>query len=461
MATVNVKFAGAVEAVGLYEIPGPAAVVRHFVLDHALFAPQGPGRIYFDDGPDAPFATDASKFALFCASVATVISEYKVATPNIIHLHDWPTALFLALREFDPAYGALKRIRTVFTIHNLAVQGVRPLKGDKSSLQAWFPELSFREQTVTDPRWLDCVNPMATAIRLADGLNTVSPSYAREILEPNAPERGYFGGEGLEADLKSAAARGRLAGILNGCPYEDQIVRRPGWDCLLETMRFEVRRWIARETPMVSAHYLADQRLSQLSGRGPDMVLTSVGRIAAQKTQLFRESSADGVSALQAILATLGGNGLFVMLGSGDREYETFLTEVAANHDNFLFLRGYSEALSESLYAGGNLFLMPSSFEPCGISQMLAMRAGQLCVVHAVGGLGDTVRDNVTGFVFNGETRSAQATNFVTRVAAALALRKSSGERWRKMELAAAAMRFSWDASAAAYEQDLYGIDGS
>lgn len=212
---------------------------------------------------------------------------------------------------------------------------------------------------------------------------------------------------------------------------------------------------------MVSAHYLADQRLSQLSGRGPDMVLTSVGRIAAQKTQLFRESSADGVSALQAILATLGGNGLFVMLGSGDREYETFLTEVAANHDNFLFLRGYSEALSESLYAGGNLFLMPSSFEPCGISQMLAMRAGQLCVVHAVGGLGDTVRDNVTGFVFNGETRSAQATNFVTRVAAALALRKSSGERWRKMELAAAAMRFSWDASAAAYEQDLYGIDGS
>jgi starch synthase len=299
------------------------------------------------------------------------------------------------------------------------------------------------------------------AIRLADGLNTVSTAYAREILEPSAPERGYSGGEGLQADLKKAAANGRLAGILNGCNYPDKRLRRPGWGRLLAAMRAEVTRWIAGETQMASAHYFADRQLAKLSARRPDALLTSVGRIAGQKSRLFREQAADGRNALEGILAKLGAGGLFVMLGNGEPEYEKFLAETAATHANFIFLRGYSDGLAQQLYAGGDLFLMPSSFEPGGISQMLAMRAGQLCVVHGVGGLKDTVTDNVNGFVFDGLTSRDQASNFVARVTAALELRKFSAQRWRQMQQAAAAMRFDWNSSAAAYEQELYGIDGS
>ena len=461
LATIEVSFAGAIQAVDLYEVPGADASVRHYALDHPLFTPRGPGLIYCDDETEAPFATDASKFAFFCAAAAAALIAGALPAPRIIHLHDWQTALFLALREFEPAYAALKKIHTVFTIHNMSVQGVRPLAGDKSSLRTWFPRLHFRQNAVTDPRWPDCVNPLAVAIRLADGLNTVSTAYAREILEPSAPERGYSGGEGLQADLKKAAANGRLAGILNGCNYPDKRLRRPGWGRLLAAMRAEVTRWIARETQMASAHYFADRQLAKLSARRPDALLTSVGRIAGQKSRLFREQAADGRNALEGILAKLGAGGLFVMLGNGEPEYEMFLAETAATHANFIFLRGYSDGLAQQLYAGGDLFLMPSSFEPGGISQMLAMRAGQLCVVHGVGGLKDTVTDNVNGFVFDGLTSRAQASNFVARVTAALELRKSSAQRWRQMQQAAAAMRFDWNSSAAAYEKELYGIDGS
>ena len=218
---------------------------------------------------------------------------------------------------------------------------------------------------------------MAAAIRLADNVNTVSPTYAKEILKPNVSERGYNGGEGLEADLKTAKADGRLLGILNGCTYPAKSPPRPSWSHLLKLMRTETTRWIAREEHVSSAHFLADKRLAEISARRPGMLLTSIGRIAAQKTQLFHEETSNGTSALEAILQQLDSDALFVMLGSGDVNYETFLTQVAGRYDNFLFLRGYSNELAQALYAFGDLFLMPSSFEPCGISQMLAMRAGQ------------------------------------------------------------------------------------
>lgn len=458
LATVKVRFGGVMDSVGLYEVPTDNGDVSHYVLDHPRFEPNGPGLIYCDDAADAPFATDASKFAFFTAAAAAVLRERALPGPRIIHLHDWPSALFLVLREFDPAYASLKKVRTVFTIHNLALQGIRPLDGNRSSLLVWFPWLEFDAKTVADPRWPDCVNPMAAAIRLADKINTVSPTYAKEILKSNAPERGFNGGEGLEADLKNAHAHGRLVSILNGCAYSLAKSRRPGWVRLLNVMRMETIRWIARERQVRSAHFLAQKQLEQLSSRRPSALLTSVGRLAAQKTQLFREQTAGGVSALEAILAKLDDRALFIMLGSGDPDYESFLTETAATRANFLFLRGYSDELAQLLYRVGDLFLMPSSFEPCGISQMLAMRAGQLCVVHGVGGLKDTVSDGTTGFVFDGKTPRTQARNFVNKVTDALDLRRSSCARWRRMQQAAAAQRFTWEASAAAYEQKLYAI---
>ncbi len=147
---------------------------------------------------------------------------------------------------------------------------------------------------------------------------------------------------------------------------------------------------------------------------------------------------------------------MLVLLGTGDPAYEAELTRLAARAPNLLFLRGYSEALSADLYAAGDLFLMPSSFEPCGISQMLAMRSGQPCVVHGVGGLRDTVADGRTGFVFNGSTPAAQVGRFVATVADALRLRENDPRRWQSIRRAARARRFDWARSARTYIRDLY-----
>lgn len=455
-ASVNVEFGGATESAMLCEIPlDPGTGVRHCVLDHARFQPRGPGLVYCDDGDDAPFETDGGKFAFFCAAAAAAICEGALEEPDLVHLHDWPAALFTVLREFDPAFSSLKEIRTVYTIHNLALQGIRPMDGHASSLRVWFPNLDFETETVADPRWPNCVNPMAAAIRLADGVNTVSSVYAEEITRPSAPERGYSGGEGLEEDLKEAQSKGRLAGILNGCEYPAQPASVPEWARLVKVMQSELARWQGGEEA-IRSHVLAAERLATLSPQRPGTLLTSIGRITTQKVQLLREEAGEGGSALATLLQSLDDDAWFVMLGTGDPGCEAFLADHAATHPNFLYLQGYSDELSDLLYRAGDLFLMPSQFEPCGISQMLAMRAGQPCVVHGVGGLKETVEDDVTGFVFDGETPRAQAGRFVERTLQALELRRSSPEQWEKMCRAAAAARFDWDASAAQYEQVLY-----
>ncbi len=457
-AQINVSFAGARHKVGLVEIPGDASDVRHFALDHELFEPHGPGLIYTNDPNEGPFATDASKFAFFCAASAKALTADVLPSPDVLHLHDWQLGLLPLLRRYAPAHAGLKKLRTVFTIHNLAIQGVRPLDGDPSALETWFPGLGYDEATVVDPRWTDCVNPLAVAIRLADAINTVSPTYAREILEPNDPVRGFYGGEGLQAELQAAQKTGRLSGILNGCEYSERRVRKTPWRRLVRTMQDEIESWSARESSLPSAHYLADKRVNALPAKRPEALLTSIGRLTEQKVRLFREPTLSGLAAIESILQALGPEGLFVMVGSGDPEYERYFTEVASRYENFLFFNGYSDALAESLYSGGNLFLMPSSYEPCGISQMLAMRAGQPCVVHGVGGLKDTVMDDVNGFVFSGRTPTEQAEAFVAKVAYALQMRQSLRKRWQRLRRAASAARFDWGQSAAAYEKDLYGI---
>ncbi len=461
VASVDVAFGGATESAMLCDIPrDPDTGVRHCVLDHARFQPNGPGLIYCDDGEEAPFETDSTKFAFFCAAAAAAIRAGALEAPDVVHLHDWPAALFAVLREFDPECSALKDIRTVYTIHNLALQGIRPLDGHAASLRTWFPHLAFDTQAVADPRWPHCFNPMAAAVRLADGVSTVSSVYAAEITRPSDPQRGTSGGEGLERDLEVAQSNGRLVGILNGCEYPAPPVPAPEWARLVEIMKSELARWQGGDGPG-RAHAQAVERLAMFSSKRPGILLTSIGRITTQKVQLFREQVGAGGSALAALLESLGDDAVFVMLGTGDPGCEAFLAEHAQAHPNFLFLQGYSDDLSDLLYRAGDLFLMPSQFEPCGISQMLAMRAEQPCVVHGVGGLKETVEDGVTGFVFGGKTPRRQASAFVDRVQEALELRRSSPGKWAQLCRAAAAARFDWDASAAQYDQVLYEHDGA
>jgi starch synthase len=172
---------------------------------------------------------------------------------------------------------------------------------------------------------------------------------------------------------------------------------------------------------------------------------------------LFLEPAGGAATALEAILESLGPDSLFVMLGSGEKALEERFAAIAHSTDNFLYLRGYVDSLSDPLYSAADLFLMPSSFEPCGISQMLAMRAGQPCVVHAVGGLKDTVKDGMTGFVFRGDTPAQQAEDFVRTVLNAVAIKSTNQQRWQEISGNAKNERFSWDIAAKAYQQGLYG----
>jgi starch synthase len=454
VGAVRVLFRGRDEDVDVYEVPGSEPDVRNLAFEHALFSPQGTGQIYCGDEPARPYATDSNKFAFFAAAAATWIDQLD-PMPDVVHLHDWHAATYAVLREFASDYRQLRDIHTVFTIHNLSYQGVRPLHGDESALETWFPGLHYSHLTLGDPVYPECYNPMAAAIRLADKISTVSPSYANEICEPSDDETGFIGGEGLEDDLVAAKQQGRLVGILNGCFYNGPKGRRPGWQRILNTAAEQVNAW-AEADPGNRMHALAQERLASLPKRRPKHLLTSVGRLVRQKAALLFENLPDGRTALDAILDDLGSRGVVILLGSGEKLFEQQMLDVAARNSNVLFLCGYSETLADPLYRAGDLFLMPSSFEPCGISQMLAMRAAQPCVVHGVGGLKDTVRDNRSGFVFNGSTPTEQAAAFVDSVARAVELKSTHNDAWQRICIRAASARFSWSESAQQTIEHLY-----
>jgi len=454
IGSLEVRFAGRSETVDVHEAVPSEGGVRQLVFEHPLFSAGGVGRIYCDQEDDGPFATDATRFALLGAVAARWIRDLETA-PDVLHLHDWHAAFYCLFRSFAPDYEALAAIRTVFTIHNLSYQGTRPLDGHASSLAAWFPDLDVDPAVVGDPHSPGCINPMALAIRTCDRISTVSPTYAREILEPSDPARGFVGGEGLERQLGNAARGGRLVGILNGCDYSGVPGHRPDWQDLAGLAAWQVNVW-RDDAPEDAAHRSARDRALALPKQRPEHVLVSIGRLVRQKVSLFLEELEDGRTALEHLLDTLGPRGILIMLGSGEPTYERRLTAIAQQREQLLFLRGYSEMLSEALYLGGDLFLMPSSFEPCGISQMLAMRAAQPVVAHATGGLCDTIEDDRTGFLFSGTTSRAQAAAFVARVEQALELKSNDKAEWENLRIRAASKKFDWASSARATIARLY-----
>lgn len=454
-----VDFSGATETVELYHVsvPNSHSQVRHWVIEHRLLVATGEGQLYCNDPPTDPFATDATRFALFCAGVCEAISVRAFGALDVMHLHDWHTALVLALRKFWPKYKHLTNIKSVYTIHNLAMQGVRPFKKHQSSLQSWYPELRFDSKLLGDPRWPHCVNPMAVGIRMADKVHAVSPNYAREICMPSQVEiKGFYGGEGLQDDLIVARDQKRLCGILNGCDYSDIPPPQLAWPKLCAAMNKQVLEWAADERDLQSAAYIAHRRIESLAKDQPEFLVTSVGRVTEQKLRILLEPINQGGTALERILGLLGRKGVLVVLGTGDLDYERHLRQNSARSPNFVFLCGYAEHLAEQLYASGDLFLMPSSYEPCGISQMLAMRAGQPCLVHGVGGLEDTVKEGKGGFVFQGTSPAEQAEQLVVAFERAFKQVTKNQSKWKKLRKKAASQRFTWDQSVDAYLSDLY-----
>lgn len=459
-----VHFGGAANTANGHRVQAdqPHDGVTHFVIDHPLFeafdAERNTHRIYVDDPPHQPFAADATKFALFCLTVAQGVRQGLFPDVTHLHLHDWHAALLLFLRAFHPDYRSLRDLPTVYTIHNLGLQGIRPFQDHASSLHAWFPGIAYDRSAVADPRW-DAVNPMALGIRLADRVHTVSPTYAEEVLRPSDVPH-FYGGEGLEKDLRSARDEGRLFGILNGCAYPEETKGQtePDFGALWSLLKRTVLDWSAATETLRTVHFTAHARLSALAqaSRPPTILCTSIGRLQPQKMMLLKEAGTRTGSGLEGVLDRLPEGGLLVVLGSGDVDYERFFMQTGARRDNLLFLNGYSDACAAALYAAGDLFLMPSSYEPCGISQMLAMRAGQPCLVHAVGGLRDTVSHEYNGWHFDGERLPDQVDRMIDALSGAMEIFRTDKAQWRTICRNAAATRFSWSRSAERYLEALY-----
>jgi starch synthase len=129
----------------------------HYVIHHPEITAGEIGKIYHSD-PDKPFYTDSNKYAIFCSAVAAAIEQSAFGKLDIVHLHDWHTSLLLFLRAFQPKYASLKKLRFVYSIHNLAIQGIRPFEGNEGSVNKWFPDIAYDKNLLMDYRYQDCIN---------------------------------------------------------------------------------------------------------------------------------------------------------------------------------------------------------------------------------------------------------------------------------------------------------------
>lgn len=444
-------------SVWIAESREPCEGVTNYVVDHNVMRGNP---IYYDDPPETPFMRDATKYAMFCSAVGRLLAALE--PPNVIHLHDWHAATLLLLRDLHPSFSHLKGIRTSYTIHNLAIQGTRPMRRHESSVESWFPEIFVDTRWLNDwkdPRYKEeCYTPMLTGIKHADAVNTVSPTYAGEILEPSDHPHGYYGGEGLEKILQQAKKERRLFGILNGCDYpENRTPELLPFPELCDLLHSEVQALKLKDSNPYNDFLV--KKIQAMRSLTPTAVLTAVARVVDQKVRLLFEHTGDGdvvFDSIMQIVATY--NGVCIILGSGATEYEQRLKTLSERHERLLFVKGFSERIANALYVNGTMFLMPSSFEPCGISQMIAMRESQPCIVHAVGGLKDTVQHHVNGFTFSGSTLTEQADGLVRAVGEALGIAVHRPEEWKRIATSAGNARFTWEESAKQYDALMYGV---
>ena len=450
-------FAGEKQHAELWEVTLKSSRegIRHLVVEH----PEIRGEpIYSNDPPGHAFVRDATKYALFCSAVGQFLKT--IPDPFVLHLHDWHTGFLFLLRELHAEFTHLKKHKTVFTIHNLAIQGTRPMQGDHSSVEQWFPELFEARSWII--RWKDpnhedpSFTPMAAGIQHADKVNTVSPTYAEEILRHSDHALGFFGGEGLESLLQRTRMEGRLFGILNGAEYPpDRTPPKMRFPEMCDLIVREVTEAKKTKSDPLFDGILA--RMQKLRKSDPRLILTSVTRVVEQKIKILHENNSVGNNVMDEILIRLAAkNGIYLFIGTGTTDYEEKLIVTFHKHVNFVFLKLFSQAIAEALYANGNIFMMPSSFEPCGIGQMIAMRDGQPCVVHATGGLRDTVVDGVNGFQFAGETLIEKADNCITATERAMNMAVGNPTQWQSVCSKAREMRFTWEKSAKQYIEHLY-----
>ena len=377
-------------------------------------------------------ADDGERFGFFSRAVVKMLDHLDF-WPDVIHCNDWQTALIpIYLKDDGVREERYRSVRTVLTIHNIEYQG----RYDPYCLGGLFG---------LDRGWVDDgtllldgdLNLLKGAILTADAVNAVSPTYAQELKNP------YFAHR-MEGILTQCGYK--LSGVLNGI---DMKLYDPAAD------------------PRIAANYTAEN----ISGKAAD-------KAELQKALGLRPEPETPIIAMVSRLVTHKGLDLirevmgdimelpvqFVLLGSGDAAYEDFFRHAAERWPERMAIRlGYDEALSMAIYAGADLFLMPSRSEPCGLSQMIAMRYGTVPIVRETGGLKDTVqpyeawRDAGTGFTF--ANYSSADMLHVLREAAYLY--KDYPDAFARLRRRAMERDFSWNRSAGDYLKIYAAVTGA
>jgi starch synthase len=343
--------------------------------------------------------------------------------PEIFHVHDWATSILPLVLRWHKHYRALRsEYDVVFTIHNLAHQGII----DPSILRSW--GMTTDAFSIEGVEFYGQANLLKGGAISSDAITAVSPHYSWDIQTPE----GGFGLHGVFSGIKS-----KLTGILNGIDYDI---------------------WSPKKDPLIPAHFSADdmagkavcrKKLAEMCNWDDDgkPIVAFVGRLVQQK----------GIDILFTMLDWLMvDNCRAVVIGSGMAQYEDWAQQFSRTYpDYFWCFTGFNEEMAHLAYAGSDIIVMPSLFEPCGLSQLIGMSYGSVPVVRGTGGLADTVIDfdgspDGTGFVFSDYSTD----ELLKAMYRALAVYNDK-PRWAELVKNAMSSDFSWNSSTSSYI-DLY-----
>ena len=406
--TLNVPLGIGTRPAGLFESTLPDSDIPiYFIGEWHLFNRE---KIY-------GYGDDPYRFAFFSRAALELVPtlDWK---PDIIHAHDWHTAPALTwLSTAGQGDDRFRSISTIFTIHNLAHQG-------KTDWEI-FDYMGLYTHSLDEEGYGE-VNFMARGIYHATMVNTVSPTYAYEITTPS-------GGAGLDALLRHRQFD--LHGILNGLDYE---VWNPNKDA-------RIAHPFGNESLEARIH---NRRALQARFNLPQIddipIVAMVSRLDWQKGLDIMGHP------IHLLMNGHAGNAQLIILGTGQPEYEHMLGQLAHYHqDKMVAHLAYDANLAPLIYAGSDIFLMPSLFEPCGLGQLIAMRYGTVPVGRATGGLADTIKEGETGFLFYDYNADA----FWHALQRAIYVYNVDRPRWHNIQQQGMLSDFSWDRSASGYEQ--------
>ena len=406
LGSINVPLAWRNQYCGIYTYA--ASGVTFYFLDNEYYFKRD--KIYGE-------YDDAERFAFF-SKAALEIMPFVDFYPHLVHCHDWQTALVpIYLKTLYESKIKYRDIKTVFTIHNIEYQGNfgHECLADLFGLPEYcHPILDFN----------GVLNLVKGAIEFSDRVSTVSPTYAREIHDS-------FFAHGLQDII--ARNSGKISGILNGI---DEVVYNPSLDDKL----FE--RFTATKPEGKIGCKAGLQRMLGLPEREDVPVVAMITRLASHK----------GLDLVNCVLEEfLQQDVQFVVLGTGEKNYENFFSYLSARYQGKMrFIAAYNKDLASKIYAGSDIFLMPSKQEPCGLSQMIACRYGTLPVVRKTGGLADSIVDvkQSGGFGYVFEEYNAHDMLFALKQAVEDYKNKPM---WKKLVKKAMTTDFSWNRSAKDY----------